>query len=97
MHVLGKASSSGSSVVISLLAYEAYCGELKAQLEEIKLENEGLKRKMGMGMNSEALELLNSMTSLCVHCVNSSGVLRKYSCNVVDGALKGKFSKHLGN
>lgn len=62
---------------------------MKAQVEEIRLENEGLKRKMGMGIDSDALELLSSMTSLCIHCVNSSGVLRKYSCNVVDGALKG--------
>lgn len=67
-------------------AYEAYCGELKTRLDEMKLENEVLKRTA----DANALELLSAMTSLCIHCTNS-GALQRYSCNVMEGALKGNF------
>lgn len=69
-----------------LLAYEAYCKELKIQLEELKVENEDLKRRPGSA-DADALELLSTMTSLDVHC---SGPQR-YSCKVSEGILEGKF------
>lgn len=73
-----------------LLAYEAYCKELKAQLEEIKVENEDLRRRPGTA-DADALELLSAMTSLSVHCTCSDPP-RRYSCKVSEGTLKGNHS-----
>lgn len=81
---------STSPIVLPLAfsaAYEAYCGEMKAQLEELKLENEALKRRVGTA-DANALELLSAMTSLCV-CSVSSGPHQSYSCTVIEGVLKG--------
>lgn len=71
------------------LAYEAYCGELKDQLEIVKLENEVLRRERRKDTGEyPALALLTSMTSLSVSCVYA-GVTQRYSCGVLDGVLKG--------
>ena len=65
-----------------------YCGELKAQFEEMRLENENLKRN-AESHSRPALELLSAMTSLSVCCTCNSGDIRRYSCNIMDGNLKG--------
>ena len=73
----------------SITAYEAYCGELKSQLIALKLENESLKRQPG-GNDSNVQQLLRAMTGLCIHSTdNSGGSLLRYSCSVMEGALKG--------
>lgn len=74
-------------------AYEAYCVEMKAQLEAMKLENEALKRQGGTA-DADALELLSAMASLSVHCTNS-GPLQRYSCSVIEGALKGDVMRNV--
>lgn len=77
-----------ATVAQFILAYEVYCGELKAQFEEMKLENEKLKR-IAESHSRPALDLLSAMTSLSVCCTCNSGAIRRYSCNIMDGSLKG--------
>jgi hypothetical protein len=65
-------------------AYEAYCGELKAQLEEVKMENEDLKKRLGT-TDTDAMELLSAMTGLHIQ-FSSSGAI---CCKVLEGTLQG--------
>ena len=69
-----------------LAVNEIFCGELKTQLEEVKIQRDEAK-------NVE--ELLSAMTCLSVHCVYSMGPIKRYSCKLIDGHLKGRLDSDL--
>ena len=64
---------------------------MKAQIYNLKLENESLKQKLQDG-NHHTLELLSEMAGLSVCCTSQSSTITTFSCNVLDGNLKGNIS-----
>lgn len=73
----------------AIKVYEAYCVELKTELEEKQLENEILKRRLLVNGDDPVLDLLSAMTSLSIQSIFGTDTLQRYSCKVVDGLLAG--------
>ncbi len=61
---------------------------MKVQIEDLKFENEALK-KTCQDNGRPALELLSAMTGLSVFFTSQSGTIQRFSCNIIDGVLKG--------
>lgn len=74
------------AISFDFAAYEGFIQELKLQIEELTFENEALKR---MSPQDGTLKLLMAMTSLSVHLISQSDCTQRFSCEVVDGVLKG--------
>lgn len=75
------------------IAYEAYCGELKRQLESVSAERDQLQKKVESQRSSGGggvLDLLVQMTALSVSVTSSNTSEIIYTCQLLEGVMAGK-------